>query len=162
MLAGWAIPENWRNGSRPPGINGNGEQRQGSGSNGNRHCRPKSNGRKPGKVHSTDELDIRIAALEKAVGSRLYRSVLRDYGKAEQPKQIKDEQGKQKVVQVLESAVRGVHRLNAVKKRVDPKVLEGRLAKVQAPPLAEIGNMKTVRKVVLDLEQLADSRYVQT
>lgn len=162
VLAGWAIPENWRNGSRPPGINGNGDPGQGSGSNGNGHNGPKANGRKPGPVtNSADRLDTRIMALEKTVGTRLYRSVLREYGKAEHPSLIKDAEGKQKVLQVLESAVRGVHRLNAVKKRVDPKVLEGLLAKVQAPPLAEIGNMRTLRDVVLGLEQLAGSPPVQ-
>ena len=96
-------------------------------------------------------------ALEKTVGTRLYRSVLREYGKAEHPNLIKDAQGKQKVLQVLESAVRGVARLNAVKKRVDPKALESLLTRVQAPPLAEIGNMKTLREVVLGLERLTSS-----
>jgi hypothetical protein len=86
--------------------------------------------------------------------------VLLEYGKAENPNLIKDPVGKQKVLQVLESAVRGVHRLNAVKKRVDPKVLESLLAKVQAPPLTEIGDMKTLRDVVFGLEQLADSPAV--
>ena len=74
---------------------------------------------------------------------------------------IKDAQGRQKVLQVLESAVRGVQRLNAVKKRVDPKVLETLLAKLQAPPLAEIGNMKTLRDLVLGLEQLENLSSVQ-
>ena len=100
-------------------------------------------------------------ALEKIVGSCLYCSVLREYGKVKHPSLIKDSEGKQKVLQILESAVRGVHRLNAVKKRVDPKVLESLLAKVQAPPLAEIGNMKTLRDVVLGLEQLAGSAHAQ-
>lgn len=50
--------------------------------------------------------------------------MLREYGNAEHPNLIKDGVGKQKVLQVLESAVRGVQRLNAIKKRFDPKVLE--------------------------------------
>ena len=108
-------------------------------------------------TNSVDELDIRIVALEKTVGARLYRSVLREFGKSDHPNLIKDAQGKQKVLQVLESAGRGFDRLNAVKKRVDAKVLEGLLAKIQAPPLAEIADMKTLRDVVLGLEQLADS-----
>ena len=63
----------------------------------------------------------------------------------------------QKVLQVLESAARGFDRLNAVRKRVDAKVLESLLAKIQAPPLSEIADIKTLRDVVLGLEQLADS-----
>lgn len=57
--------------------------------------------------------------------------------------------------------MRGVDRLNAVKKPVDPKMLESLLAKLQAAPLAEIGNMKTLRDVVLGLERLAGSSPVQ-
>jgi hypothetical protein len=44
---------------------------------------------------------------------------------------------------------------------VNPKVLEGLLARIQAPPLAEIADMKTLRDVVLGLEQLADSPPLQ-
>ena len=55
-----------------------------------------------------DESDIRIAALEKVVGVRLYRSVLREFGKSDHPNLTKDAQGKQRVLQVLESAARGV------------------------------------------------------
>ena len=47
-LPAWAIPENWRNGIRPQGINGNGDPVQGSGSNGDGHSGPKPNGRKQG------------------------------------------------------------------------------------------------------------------
>ena len=109
---------------------------------------------------SADELDIRIAGLEKTVGARLYRSVLRDFGEADHPNPIKDVLAKQKILQFLESAARGFDRLNAVRKRVDAKVLESLLAKMQAPPLAEMADMKTLRDVVLGLEQLADSSRV--
>lgn len=101
-------------------------------------------------------------AFEKVVGVCLYRSVLREYGKAEHPDLIKDAQGKQKVLQVLESPCEESKRLNAGKKRVDPNVLESLLAKVQAPSLVEIGDMKTLRNVVFGLEQLADSPAVRT
>ena len=39
--------------------------------------------------------------------------------------------------------------------------LESLLAKIQAPPLVEIADMKTQRDVALGLEQLADSPAVQ-
>lgn len=55
---------------------------------------------------------------------------------------------------------RKYYKLSGVRKRVDAKVLESLLAKIQAPPLAEIADMKTLRDVVLGLEQLADSPAV--
>ena len=84
----------------------------------------------------------------------------REFGESDHPKLIKDALAKQKVLQVLESAARGFDRLNAVRKRVDAKVLESLLAKIQAPPLTEIADMKTLRDLVLGLEQLPDSPAV--
>jgi hypothetical protein len=86
--------------------------------------------------------------------------VLREFGKSDRPNLVKDALAKQKVLQVLESAARGFDRLNAVRKRVDAQMLESLLVKIQAPPLAEIADMKTLRDVVLGLEQLADSPTV--
>jgi hypothetical protein len=51
--------------------------------------------------------------------------------------------------------VRGIDRLDAVTKRVDPKTVQALLAKLQAPPLAEITDIKTLQHVVLGLEELA-------
>ena len=100
--------------------------------------------------------------MEKAVGLRLYRNILRRFGQADQPKLIKDASTKRAVLEVLASAARGCNRLNAVRKRVDPKTLESLLAKLQAPPLTEIADMKTLRNVVFGLEELADSPPAHT
>jgi DNA polymerase III delta prime subunit len=158
-LPAWAIPENWRKGMRPPGKTCNGNRFYTNGANGSSHGNSKANGSEANASANSgvDELDTRILALEKTVGPNLYQSVLREYGKAEQPKLIKDASTKRKVLEILESAVRGVGRLSAVRKRVDPKTLESLLAKLQAPPLAEIADMKTLRNVVFGLEELADS-----
>jgi hypothetical protein len=159
-LPAWAIPENWRNGIRPPGINGNGAQMD----PGNGCCRPKSNGTQAQVTDSSlaKELDSRIVALQNVVGSGLYRSVLREHGKVEDVKQIRDVPTKKRVLEVLESASRGLDRLNAVTSRTDPKLVELLLAKLQAPPLGEIADMRTLRDVVFGLEQLANSRSLCT
>jgi len=72
----WAIPENWRKGMRPPGKNCN-DGFHANGANGSSNGNPKPNGRQASACanSSADELDTRIAALEKAVGPGLYRSV---------------------------------------------------------------------------------------
>jgi len=106
VLSAWALPENWRKGMRPQGKNGNGQANAASqaartdgGSNGN-HRPPSSNGgdgqnqtEKPNGSRSAlqgDALDERILSLEKAVGTTLYRSILREYGRVNQPKLIRD------------------------------------------------------------------------
>jgi hypothetical protein len=55
---------------------------------------------------------------------------------------------KRKVLQRLESATRGFERLGS-------NTVEAFLAKLQAPPLREIADIKTLQNVVLGLEELA-------
>jgi hypothetical protein len=180
VLSAWALPENWRKGVRPPGRIGNGrthalDQDIGSngGSNGNQSKTTKSRTRPTdggGNGHvqtaksngsaadgSGDDLDARILGLEKAVGTVLFRGILREYGRANQPKLIRDAAIKQKVLQMLESATRGLDRLEAAIQRLDPNTVKGLLDKLQVPPLNEIADIKTLQNVVLALEELAGS-----
>ncbi len=168
-LFAWALPENWRKGMRPSGRNGNGSaaaasnrttgRSQASGSNspkvsGNGHtqagdCKATASGA------NGDDLDARILRLERTVGTVLYRNILRECGRVNQPKLIRDPAVKRTVLQMLESAARGFTRLEAVTKRLDAKTVEALLAKLQAPPLSEIPDMKTLQHVVFGLEELA-------
>jgi hypothetical protein len=173
ILSAWALPENWRKGMRPPGKNENGgangsNQGTGSngGSNGNHDQAAKSQSRSTnggGNAHaqtakSTDsgaDLDARILGLEKAVGTALFKGVLREYGRVNQPKLIRDPATKRRVLGMLESVVRGIDRLEAVTKRLDPNTVKALLEKLQAPPLNEIADIKTLQNIVLGLEELA-------
>jgi len=93
--------------------------------------------------------------MEKAVGTTFYRNILREYGRVNQPKLIRDATVKRSVLQMLESAARGIDRLEAVTKRIDPSTMEDLLAKLQAPPLGPITDIKTLQRVVVGLEELA-------
>jgi hypothetical protein len=175
VLSAWALPENWRKGMRPSSGNGDGRPKspsQASSSNG-------QNGTSQGKAVSLptngnprnghegfskantsgtncgDDLDQRILLMEKAVGTALYRNVLREYGRVNQPKLIRETATKRKVLQMLESATRGFERLETVTKRLEPKTVEALLAKLQAPPLNNIADIRTLQNVVLGLEELA-------
>ena len=164
---------------RPPSRNGKGKAGAGSqggrpngasnGNNGQAPTRPtsptngnSSNGQsQTGKANvssaaaQADDLDERILCMEKAVGTTFYRSVLREYGRVNQPKLIRDASIKRKVLQMLESVARGIDRLEAVTKRLDPKTVEALLTKLQAPPLGEISDLKTLQHIVYGLEELA-------
>lgn len=170
VLAAWAIPENWRTGMRPGRINGsspassgdshNGGAGNSSGSGNGRTSKANGNGHGSGNNGNSvgsnrDEIDVRILAMEKVVGSGLYRSILREHGRANQPKLIRDNTAKRRVLQVLESANRGFDRLNEISKLLDPDTVETLLAKLQAPPVREIADMKTLQAVVFGLEELA-------
>ena len=45
--------------------------------------------------------------------------------------------------------------MEAVLKRMDPNTVQAVLAKLQAPPLDKIADLKTLQHVVLGLEELA-------
>jgi DNA polymerase III delta prime subunit len=168
-LFAWALPENWRKGMRPSSRNGNSNSVTPSNAtngrsqvngqdtpkgSGNGHTKAgNSNGGANGA--SGDDLDVRILGMEKAVGTLLYRNILRECGRVNQPKLIRDPAVKRNVLQLLESAARGFTRLEAVTKRLEPKTIESLLAKLQAPPLSEIPDMKTLQHVVFGLEELA-------
>ncbi len=140
------------NGTASPnssGPNGHGENRNGSAT---------GNGSAPKSAAATgdsSDLDLRITRMESVVGPSFYRNVLRELGKANQPKLIRDVAVKQRVLQILESATRGFDRLGAVTRRLDRTTVDALLAKIQAPPLHQISDMKTLENVVYGLEELA-------
>ena len=72
--------------------------------------------------------------MEQAVGTAFYQNILRDYGRVNLPKLIRDVAVKRKVLQMLESVAGGIDRLEAVVNRVDPSTAQALLAKLQAPP----------------------------
>jgi hypothetical protein len=103
------------------------------------------------------DLDKRISGLEEAVGGKLYRWVLRKYGHANQPRLVRDIQRKKKILDVLESATRGLRRMEAVLDRIPEEQVNALLAKLQAPPLNEIADMPTLVQVVQGLEGIVNN-----
>jgi hypothetical protein len=188
-VAPWMVPDNWRKGQRPSGKAAASSQPAGqtsSGSNGpvtstrrNGNSAPpfatsnksRQNGsstrsakngvKREGTAEqpqSGSELDQRIAALEETVGIKLYRRVLREYGHANQPHLVRDIQQK-KILDVLESATRGLRRMEAVLDRVPEQQVSALLAKLQAPPLNEIADMPTLVQVVQGLESIVNGSH---
>jgi hypothetical protein len=123
-----------------------------SGTNARNHAE-KSNGSVA--TDSDNDLDQRIRGMEKAVGTAFYQNILRDYGRVNQPKLIRDVAVKQKILLMLESVTRGIDRLEAVLKRIDPNTVQALLTKLQVSSLAQIADIKTLQNIGLGLEELA-------
>jgi len=66
------------------------------------------------------------------------------------------------VLQKLESAARGIDRLVALLKRIDPNIAQALLAKLQVSSLGEIADIKTLQNVVLGLDEVAGSNPLYT
>jgi hypothetical protein len=186
-VAPWMVPENWRKGQRSSGRtaadsqptrqsteasngvatanhrNGNGNSAASSAA-GNQprqsgtknHNQSESNAT---KAQNGSDLDKRIAALQETVGAKLYRWVLREYGHANQPHLVRDAQQKKKILDVLESATRGLRRMEAVLDRVPEKQVSALLSELQAPPLNEIADMPTLVQVVQGLEGIVNGSH---
>ena len=97
--------------------------------------------------------------MQETVGVKLYRWVLREYGHANQPHLVRDIQQKKKILDVLESATRGLRRMEAVLDRVPEQQVDALLAKLQAPPLNEIADMPTLVQVVQGLESIVNGSH---
>ena len=82
--------------------------------------------------------------------------MLREYGHANQPHLVRDIQQKKKILDVLESATRGLRRMKAVLDRVPEPQVSALLAKLEAPPLHEIADMPTLVQVVQGLESIVN------
>ena len=104
-MSAWALPENWRKGMRPSSRNGNGSAAAASnGANGRSQANGSNSPKVSGNGHTADgkdektgasgangdDLDVRILSMEKTVGTVLYRNILREYGRVNQPKLIRD------------------------------------------------------------------------
>ena len=147
-----------RNGNSAPSSATSNKSRQNGSSNGSAKTGVKPEGT-AAQSQSGSELDQRIAALEETVGIKLYRWVLREYGHANQPHLVRDIQQKKKILDVLESATRGLRRMEAVLDRVPEQQVSALLAKLQAPPLNEIADMPTLVQVVQGLESIVNGSH---
>jgi len=147
-----------RNGNSAPSFATGNRVRKSTAGNGNPKSGSKPEGAGPISQNRSD-LDNRIAALEETVGAKLYRWVLREYGHANQPHLVREVQQKKKVLDVLESATRGLRSMEAVLDRVPEQQVKALLAKLQAPPLNEIADMPTLVQVVQGLESIVNGSH---
>ena len=97
-------------------------------------------------------LDQQIKKLEETVGRKLYLAILREHGRSNQPELVRDIASKKKILSVLESATRGLRRMEAALDQVPEAQATMLLTKIQAPSLNEIGDMQTLTAVVQGLE----------
>ena len=148
-----------RNGSgdtRPPATQNVAGSQQAAADGGTNKNEPKPS-ENAAKNGNGADLDKRISALEESVGGKLYRWVLREYGHANKPHLVRDIQLKKKILDVLESATRGLRRMEVVLDRIPEQEVGALLAKLQAPPLNEIADMPTLVQVVQGLEGIVNN-----
>ncbi len=154
QLFGWATPEGWRNGLRPP------LRDDGQASNGTAETKPKGgkgSATKEDRDLSAEEKELvqQIEAMADAVGKTMYRGVLKSVARVWQPGDIRDADVLRKVLASMQSAERGLQRLEAASSRIGPEAVKSVLLSLSLKSLKQVDNLETLRQVVLALEDRA-------
>jgi hypothetical protein len=151
-LDGWATPEGWRQGLRPNAEVASGMSEQtaaGNNRNGDGHDSSK------GASDQRASLLREIEQMERSVGKRMYRGLLKAVARVWTPKDIQDPEIQQKVLAHMQAAERGFRRLDAALDRVGPESSTRILRSLKLQSIDRVDNLQTLHEVVIALEAAA-------
>jgi hypothetical protein len=114
----------------------------------------------PGRGVSAEDANAlvrQIAAMSRPLGWRLHRGLLRAGAGVWNPNQIRDADVLQKVLAQMQSAERGLRRLEAALDKVGPETLVPILRSLRLNALAQVDNLEDLKTIVLAVEQAARS-----
>jgi hypothetical protein len=146
QLAGWATPAGWLQGLRPRCAH---EQKPserataGNPSNG----QPNSHG--PG---ASGDLLREIERMERVVGKRMFRGLLKSVARVWSPKEIQDQAIQQRVLAHIQAAERGLNRAKAARDKAGLGVFAAVLGSLRFSSLDQVDNLKTLQEIVVALE----------
>lgn len=151
-LFGWATPQGWRQGLRP-GREANAKPRNPSSCADHR-----GNGAEPeqdASLEDTNALVSQIEAMAEPLGRRLYRGILKSVARAWNPSEIREAEVLSRVLAQMQSAERGLRRLEAALNRVGPEAIVPTLRSLRLNSLDEADCLESLKKVVLAAEEAA-------
>jgi hypothetical protein len=157
-LPRWATPKGWLAGLRPkPRRNRRALVRaNGHGGNGE-FASHRVNGNGNG---SSQTLVAEIEAMEKKIGHRLYRGLLKRVARAWNPQQIRESAVLAQVLAQMQGAERGVMRLEAARARLAPEIVQKVIASLSMPP-AKLEDLQSLHSLVVALEREVESVQTQ-
>lgn len=152
QLFGWATPEGWRKGLRPPQQEESSSAqpasgRQAKGRNADRQAKPLS---AEGK-----EIVRQIETMAEPLGKAMYRGLLKSVARVWGPGDIRNMAVLKKVLASMQSAERGLQRLETARSRTGPDVMKSILLSLNLRSFEQIDNLETLRQLVLALEDRA-------
>lgn len=146
QLAGWATPAGWREGLRPRSVGepkASAQARAGNGS-ADQHY---------GNGHALNGDALRgIEEMEKTVGKRMYRGILKNVARVWNPKEIQDKAIQEKVLAHLQAAERGLRRAEAAREKAGLAAFASVLGSLRLSSLDQVDNLKTLQEIVVALE----------
>jgi Rad52/22 family double-strand break repair protein len=151
-LPDWATPEGWRQGLRPNAEVASRLSEQttaGNNRNGDGHDSGNwANDRGASLVRDIEQM-------ERSVGKRMYRGLLKTVAQVWNPKDIQDPAIQQKVLAHMQAAERGLRRLDAALDRVGPESLTQILRSLKFQSIDRVDNLQALHEIVLALEGTA-------
>jgi hypothetical protein len=151
-LAGWATPEGWLQGSRPHTEGDSKSPERTTATNG-----AVGDAHRRGNVASAQSGDLirDIEQMERALGKRMYRGLLKAVARAWNPKDIQDRTIQQNVLAQMQAAERGFRRMDAALEEAETGALAGILQRLKLSSIAQVDNLKTLHEIVVALEDRA-------
>jgi len=148
-LAGWATPAGWLQGLRPNCAGGQKPcERPVAGNGGN----GQHNGHSAG---ANGDVLREIERMEKVVGKRLYRGLLKSVARVWNPRDMQDVAIQQKVLAHMQAAERGLRRAEAARDRAGLAAFAAVLQRLKLRSLDQVDNLKTLNEIVVALEAAA-------
>jgi hypothetical protein len=152
-LFGWATPQGWRQGLRP-GLEANTKPMNPASYAD--HCGKAAQNGHGANVEDANALVCLIEAMAEPLGRRLYRGILKTVARAWNPSEIREADLRSRVLAQMQSADRGLRRLEAALSRVGPEAVVPTLRSLRLNSLEQVDSLESLKKVVLAAEEAAD------
>ena len=144
QLAGWATPTGWREGLRPRCVAEVKPQCPAANAGGGDHS---------GQDSVVAEIVLReIEGMEKVIGKRMYRGILKTVARVWNPKEIQDKAIQERVLAHMQAAERGLRRAEGGARKGGAGDLCQVLGSLRLSSLDQVDNLKTLQEIVIALE----------
>lgn len=145
QIHGWATPEGWRKGLRPPQGNDSG---------------PRSGAARSVKkagTTSNKRMDLirQIEAMADPVGKSMYRGLLKKVAKVWKPRDIHDTGVLKKVLLSMQAAERGFSRLEGARSKVASDAMDAVLDSLKLKSIEDVTDLQILDKVLSAVEEKA-------
>jgi hypothetical protein len=146
QLAGWATPAGWLKGIRPSCAHEPSAKEGTTAGNGD-------DGRHKGHSSDVSNDALReIEGMERVVGKRMYRGLLKSVARVWNPRDIRDSTTRKKLLAHMQAAERGFRRAQAARDRAGSASFAAILASLKVRSLEQVDNLKTLQEIVFALE----------
>jgi hypothetical protein len=147
QLAGWATPEGWLQGLRPNCICERREGSKGRIAEDSGKAQHKGNG-----AAANNDVVREIEQMERVVGKRMYRGILKTVARVWNPRDIQDPAIQEKVLAHMQSAERGLLRAKTARDKAGLAAFATILGSFKSSSLDQVDNLKTLQDIMVALE----------